>query len=199
MLFDFSKKGKVVVNMIEYIKNIIDDLPEEIVWTKTSGVADHLFEVQDKSLAPPLPKEQAMAFHHTTAQLLFLSARARRNIQLATAFLMMRVKCPDEDNWGKVRRVLRYHKGTLHMPLILLADSLTLSRWWVDAAYTVHHNCKKHTGAGMSFGQGMAMSYSWKQKVVSKSLTEAELVGLAGKARCRPAVAAGRRRPAWRR
>ncbi len=74
-----------------------------------------------------LPEEQAMAFHRTTAQLLFLSARARRDIQPATAFLTTRVRPPDKDDWGKVKRVLSYLKGTIHMPLILSADSLTLS------------------------------------------------------------------------
>ncbi len=63
------------------------------------------------------------------------------------------------------------------MPLILSADSLTLSRWWVDAAYAVNHDCRGHTGAGMSFGQGMAMSYSWKHKINTNSSTEAEIVG----------------------
>ncbi len=119
-----------------------------------------------------------MAFHHATAQLLFLSARARRDIQPAIAFLTTRVRAPDEDDWGKVKRVLAYLKGTMHMPLVLSADCLTLSRWWVDAAYAVHHDCKGHTCAGMSFGQGMVMSYSWKQKVMTKSSTEAELVGV---------------------
>ena len=32
----------------------------------------------------------------------------------------------------------------------------------------------------MSFGQGMALSYSWKQKIMTKSSTEAELVGVDG-------------------
>jgi hypothetical protein len=64
------------------------------------------------------------------------------------------------------------------MPLILSADSLTLSRWWVDAVYAVHNDCWGHTGAGMSFCQGMALSYSWKQKINTKSSTEAELVGV---------------------
>jgi hypothetical protein len=64
------------------------------------------------------------------------------------------------------------------MPLILSADSVTLQRWWVDAAYAVHEDCKGHTGAGMSLGQGMAMSYSWKQNINTKSLTKAELVGV---------------------
>ena len=104
--------------------------------------------------------------------------RERRDIQPATAFLTTRVRLPDEDDWGEVKRVLSYLKGTLHMPLILLADSLTLSRWWVDAAYAVHGNWWGHTGVGMSFGQGMALSYSWKQKINTKISTEAELVGV---------------------
>ena len=79
MIFDFSEKGKVSVNMIEYIKNIINDFPEEIVGIKTSPAADHLFDIRDSSEARPLPEEQVMAFHHATAQLLFLSARARRD------------------------------------------------------------------------------------------------------------------------
>ena len=97
--------------------------------------------------------------------------RAWRDIQPATAFLTTRVRSPDEDDWGKVKRVLSYLKGTLHMPLILSADLLTLSRWWVDAAYPVHDDCRGHTGAGMSFGQGMALRYSWKHKINTKSST----------------------------
>ncbi len=160
MIFDFFQKGKVMVNMIEYIRGIIDQFPEEIVAIWTSLAADHLFTVRDESLSKPLPEEQARAFHHASVQLLFLSARARRDIQPAMAFLTTRVRCPDEDDWGKVKRVLGYLKGTLNMPLILLADSLTMCRWWVDAAYAVHNDCRGHTGAGMSLGQGMVMSYS---------------------------------------
>jgi len=176
MIFDFSAKGKVMVTMMEYIKSIIKDFPEEITGIKTSPAADHLFTVRDPSLAKMLPEEQAMGFHRVTAQLLFLSARAWQDIQPATAFLTTRVRLPDEDDWGKVKRVLGYLKGTMHMPLILSADSLTLSQWWVDAEYAVHNDCRGHTGAGMSFGQGMAMSYSWKHKINTKSSTEAELV-----------------------
>ncbi len=161
-----------MVNMIEYIKDVSIDIPEAITTTKTSLAADHLFYMWDKSKTKPWPEEQAMAFHHATAQLLFLSTRARCNIQPAMAFL---VKSPDEDNWCKVKR---YLKGAINMPLILSVDSLTLSWWWVDAAHNVHHNCKGHTGVGMSFGQGMALRYSWKQKIVAKSLTKAELVGV---------------------
>jgi hypothetical protein len=72
--------------------------------------------------------------------------------------------------------MLGYLKDTPKMPLVLLADSLPLSGWWVDAAYAFHDDCRGHTGAGMSLGQGMALSYSWKQKINTKSSTEAESV-----------------------
>ena len=64
------------------------------------------------------------------------------------------------------------------MPLILSADLLTLAWWWVDASYAVHSNPKGYTGGGLSFGQGMALSYSWKHKINTGSSTEAELVGV---------------------
>ena len=105
------------------------DFPEEIVGTKTSPPADHLFTVRDPSLVKVLSEEQVMAFHHTKAQLLFLSARARRDIQPATAFLTMQVMLPDEDDWGKVKRVLSYLKGySAHAPHPVggLANALTV-------------------------------------------------------------------------
>ena len=128
-----------------------------------------IFPPDPLSLARVLPEEQAMTFHHATVQLLFLSAMAQGDIQPTTAFQTTRVRSPDEDNWGKVKRVLSYLKGTLHMPLILLADSLTLSQWGVDTAYAMHGSCCGHAGAGMSFGQGMALGYSWKQKINTKA------------------------------
>jgi hypothetical protein len=71
MIFDFSTKRKVMTNMVEYIKNIITDFPEEIMAIRTSPATDHLFMVKDKSLSKPLPEDQARAFYHASAQLLF--------------------------------------------------------------------------------------------------------------------------------
>ena len=106
--------------MIEYIKSILNNFPEKITGTKTPPTADHLFMVRDPSLAKMLPEGQAMVFHRATSQLLFLSVRACQDIQPATAFLTTRVRSIDKDDWGKVKKVLSYSKGTLHMPLILL-------------------------------------------------------------------------------
>ena len=47
-----------MINMIEYIKNIITDFPEEITAIWTSPAADHLFTVMVESPVKPLLKEQ---------------------------------------------------------------------------------------------------------------------------------------------
>ena len=48
---------------------------------------------------------------------------------------------------------------------------------WVDASYAVHKDMKRHTGGVISFGRGAIVSKSSKQKLNTKSSTEAELVG----------------------
>ena len=90
--------GSLEVSMFKYLDSIIDEFPELITGKAATPAADHLFSVRDADEAKYLPEEKAIAFHHTTAQLLFLSLRARRDIQTAVSFLTTRVKKPDKDN-----------------------------------------------------------------------------------------------------
>lgn len=116
-----------------------------------------------------------MAFHHTVAQLLFMSARARRDIQTAVAFLTTRVKSPDEDDWGKLKRVLKYLNGTKYLKLTLSVDSLGMLKWYVDGSHNVHHDSKGQGGAVFTVGKGAVSSYSRKVKLNTRSSTETEL------------------------
>ena len=84
--------------MLQYLDSIIDELPKLITGKAATTAADHLLSVRDADKAKYLPEEKAIAFHHTTAQLLFLSSRARRDIQTDVSFLTTRVKKPDEDD-----------------------------------------------------------------------------------------------------
>jgi hypothetical protein len=62
--------------------------------------------------------------------------------------------------------------------LTLEADNLQVVKWWVDASYAVHPDMKSHTGATMTLGKGSVYSASVRQKLNTKSSTEAELVGV---------------------
>jgi hypothetical protein len=96
----------------------------------------------------------------------------------AEIFLTTRVKRPDEDDWGKLKRVLRYLLTTRRLCLTLFAESLSNIAWYVDASHQTHDDCKGHTGAILTFGRGAATSSSTKQKIPSKSSCESELIGL---------------------
>jgi hypothetical protein len=88
-----------------------------------------------------------------------------------------RVSLPYEDDWGKLKRVLRYLKSAIYLPLVLRADSLNIIKWWVDASYVYHGDCRGHTISTMYLGSGSLSSMSKKQKINARSSTESELVG----------------------
>jgi hypothetical protein len=137
---------------------------------------DHLFTIRDEKETRLLEKERALAFHHTVVQLLFMLMRARRDIQTAVAFLMTKVKCPDKDDWGKLKQVLKYLNGTKYLRLNLSVDDLGLLKWYVDASHNVHWDCRGHGGAMFTLGKGAMSSYSRKVKLGTRSSTETELV-----------------------
>ena len=109
-------------------------------------------------------EEQAVSFHHTVAQLLFLTTRERRVVGVAMSFLALRVKRPDDDDWGKLKCVLRYLYVTRRLKLTLEVTSLVITKWFVDASHLAHWDCKGHGGAALFLGRGAISSYSNKMK-----------------------------------
>jgi len=77
-----------------------------------------------------LPEKLADVFYHMVYRLLFAANRAWRDIQAAVSFLTTRVKAPDEDDWGKLVRVLKYINGMRNMKLILSADKMNFTVHW---------------------------------------------------------------------
>ena len=122
--------------------------------------------------------EAADHFHHVVAYLLFLCKRGRPDIQTGVALLTMRVKGPDKDNLQKLKRVIRYLRGSKDLVLTLECKDTTTITWWVDAAFTVNQDFKSHTGGMLLIGKGSLYSMSTKQKLNTKSSAEAELVAV---------------------
>jgi hypothetical protein len=129
------------VLMVNYLKSVIAEFPEMITGKAATPAADHLFTVKNKKEARVLKEERALVFHHTVAQLLFMSMRARLDIQMAVLFLTTRVKSPDKDDWGKLKRVLKYLNRTKYLKLKLSVDDLGLLKWCVDGSHNVHWDC----------------------------------------------------------
>ena len=141
MWLDYSIAGEVRISMEEYLRGLLDDLPEEIKETPETSetpAASNLFTVREESERELLDETRAQAFHHSVAQLLLTGIRCRKDAQTAIAFLTTRVIKPDEDDWKKLRRLLGYLKRTIKLPLILQAEGVNVLKWWVDASYVAH-------------------------------------------------------------
>ncbi len=96
--------------MTKYLSKVIADFPKEIIGKAATPAGDHLFKVRDEGRK--LNEEQAGTFHHTVYQLLFAANQLWRDIQMAVSFLTTRVQAPNEDDWGKLKWILKYLKGT---------------------------------------------------------------------------------------
>ena len=84
----------------------------------------------------------------------------------------------DFDDWCKLNRLLGYLLGSRDRGIVLrVGEHMTVSAY-IDAAYGVHTNSgRSHTGCAIVLGAaGPVFAKSVKQKNVTKSSTEAELV-----------------------
>jgi hypothetical protein len=173
---DYSEMNKVKFTMYDYLEDILDEMPDDMNGTAPTPASGNMFEVDEDSIA--LNEKESDFFHRTTARLLFAAKRARPDLQVAVAYLCTRVKAPNQSDYRKLTRVIKYLRLTIFIPLVLGWDSTGCLTWSVDASFAVHKDMRSHTGAVLSLGQGALMSMSLKQKINTKSSTEAELVGV---------------------
>jgi Reverse transcriptase (RNA-dependent DNA polymerase) len=88
MTLDFSTDECCVVRMDDYVESVLAEAPTDMDGEAETPAAEHLFTVRND--APKVSKEVGDLFHSLTARLLFLSKRARPEIQTAVAFLCTR-------------------------------------------------------------------------------------------------------------
>ena len=143
---------------------------------------DGLFEV--RSGAKVVPEGTRVWFHKIVAMVLYLAKRTKPECLTATAYLATRVNRCDEDDVEKLHRLVRYLRETKEAGVTLRPGTLGLTvRLYVDASYGVHADGKSHTGSCIAIGDvGAVHCRSSKQTIVTKSSTEAELVGLSDSA-----------------
>jgi hypothetical protein len=175
MTIDLSVKGKVMITMIDFIEKMLEEIPEDMNGDKPSPAREHLFKGNDED-PTKLEEKQRMIVHRNTAKLLFLSQRARPDVQTATSFLCTRVKESDTDDYKKLTRIMQYLRATKYLPLILGTDESGNIYWYQDGAHAVYRDMRGHTGLMMMFGQGAVYARSLKQKLNTRSSTETELV-----------------------
>ena len=106
-----------------------------------------------------------------------MRSRSRQEIQMSVAFLTTHVKKPDDYDWVKLKRVLKYIKVLRELKLTFRCGDMSVVKLWVDTPYAGHEYCQVHTGAMVILGKGAVSSFSTK-KYKQKSSIEGLLIGV---------------------
>lgn len=184
-----------ISDSLQYLgMNIVFDRRSRTVSINQSGYVDQLLKEHEVTHTSALPytttllsenvgsdKEPAdgNAYLSLTMKLLYLAKRTRPDILFVMSYLATRGKSPEIGDFKKLQKVLNYINGSKELALTLRPSDSNL-HMFVDASYAIHDDCKGHSGAIISFGinGGPIYATSTKQKLVSKSSTEAELNAL---------------------
>jgi hypothetical protein len=156
-----------------YINDLLKARPPQ--GRAATPAATTIFNVRE---SPALSHDQRKEFHTAVAKLLYLAKRIRSDILQAVAFLTGRVQSPTQDDLEKLDRIYNYLNSTRDLELCLGGVGLLVILAFVDAAFGLHSDGKSHTGIIISLGLGTIYAASQKQRIVTKSSSEAELVGI---------------------
>ena len=172
--WDFTEPGQVTLSMEGYIKDLLTKYGP---YTRSSipGAPD-LFQINKES--PALGKVKKELFHSAVMTLHYLAKRVRPDILAAVSFCATRVLAPSEQDMSKLQRILGYLSITLEQKLLLKVGAKLELRAYVDSSFGTYMDGKSVTGIVIYLGAAPIYFKSSKQKIVTKSSTEAELIGI---------------------
>ena len=179
LTFDFAEGGTVSVTMAAAVEAVLKECG--VTQQRATPATEELFHIREVTKATAA---EAKWFHSNVAKMLYLAKRVRPECLTAVAFLSTRVHECDVDDISKLQRLLGYLLGTRERGIRLTIGNRIEVRIFIDAAYGVHlASGKSHTGCVMVIGEGGPVyAKSGKQKIVTKSSTEAELVAMSDSA-----------------
>ena len=91
MTIDWTTEGKVVFTIYDYLEDILSEVFADFDGKDVTPAVSELFFVN--LTQQKLDKATADLFHRIVAQFLYVTKRARSNLQVAVAFLCKQVKC----------------------------------------------------------------------------------------------------------
>jgi hypothetical protein len=175
MVLNFEADGVCKVTMDGFVEDLLSTCQDIKGLAKTPASVE-LFSVDEVS--PMLGDMKRKEFHSLTAKLLYQAKRARPDLLTVVSFLTTRVQRPTEEDWSKLERAIRYVRGTKELGIRLEAGKLLTLIVYVDASFAVHPNMRSHSGIVVTLFRGPLYAKSSKQKLMTKSSTEAELVAI---------------------
>ena len=173
---NISKQHRtIVLSQPGYIKDIIEKYRPDKQYTTPHD--DKLFNrpESEKSSNPV----DITTYLSILMKLMFLATRTRPDTLTTVCALSTKCRDPNEADMKRLYRVIGYLDNTINLGLTCHVTDLSLHAY-MDASWACHADLKGHSGIMITIGHyGFPiLCKSTKQKVVTRSSTEAELVCL---------------------
>jgi hypothetical protein len=115
-------------------------------------------------------------FHSLVMSIMYIGKRCRPDVLANAAYLSTKINNPSVRDLTAALKTLRYLNSSSEKGILFLKTRQQDLKLSCDAAFNVHCDAKSHTGAVVLAGGAPVYYKSSKQKSISKSSTEAEMI-----------------------
>jgi hypothetical protein len=181
MVVDKSKKGQTKLLQSGFTNVLLKNGLTGTVQGHAKYPADESLFTSDDSAE--LDPKRAKIFKSVIMQLNWLAQKTRPDLVTAVAAFSTRMTTANEGDWKKVEHTLRYLNATKEKGLILRPGVRPGVQVYVDASFPNGHEVvqakgKSRSGYSGHYGAALIFCRSMRQKLVTRSTAEAEIVAM---------------------
>ena len=170
-----SEDGTISLSQTNYLSKIVEDFEQhDQLYHVDCPSTDGLF-ADTTGHDPPCDKTRFLSI---LMSLMYAATRTRPDILKEITFLATRINQPLLSDWKKLVRIISYLKCHPNKALRFTERINHNLEIYADASFKVHNDTSGHTGIIIKLFGNIIFFKSGKQKIVTKSSTEAELVAL---------------------
>jgi hypothetical protein len=168
------------LNQSGYLETLLDIYREELSQIKRDPPTpcdEHAFKPKDEGEdLEPINVTEFLSKLMRTRYLV----RTRPDIELSISLLTTKSRSPCKGDNKRLNRVLAYLRGTKDLCIYIRKGTELKMYVYIDAGFGVHPKMESHTGSIVTLGKAgsLLQCKSLKQKLVTTSSTEAELVAI---------------------
>jgi Reverse transcriptase (RNA-dependent DNA polymerase) len=172
--WDFSTPGQVSLSMEGYINDIISKY--NVTKECSTPAIDRLFHTTADS--PLLTSDKKDNFRSCVMTVYYIAKRTLPVLLMSISFCATKVLAPTEEDQTKLERILSFILYSRRQKMILRIGDKCALRAYVDASFGLYEDGKSVTGVAIMLGEATMYVKSGEQKIVTRSSTESELVGI---------------------
>jgi hypothetical protein len=166
--------GYISVDQNNYVNNLLTEYKIGPSMTSNYPSNDRFFR-QSESLSKPIESRRYLSL---LMSLMYVAIRTRPDILKEVTFLATHISNPTDDDWNKLLKILYYLNKYPNKSLYFRANQDNQLVIYCDASFGLHDDTAGHTGIIIKLYGNTILIKSLKQKIITKSSTESELVAL---------------------